>query len=82
MAEETHRYFQHLLDGNLDIGLLLDSDFTFVNRPLARHYGIDTSAFDKGGAHDRDFIKVALRDRKRGGLLGHASVLTVTARIF
>ncbi|MGY8656699.1 MAG: DUF1592 domain-containing protein [Verrucomicrobiia bacterium] len=79
MAEETHRYFQHLLDGNLDIGLLLDSDFTFVNRPLARHYGIDTSAFDKGGAHDRDFIKVALRDRKRGGLLGHASVLTVTA---
>jgi hypothetical protein len=72
MREETRLFARHLLDENLGIGNFLDSDFTFVNKPLARMYGVDVPA-------GNGFEKVTLKDRRRGGLLGQASVLTVTA---
>jgi mono/diheme cytochrome c family protein len=72
MRRETQLFTRHLLDENLSIGNFLDSDFTFVNKPLARHYGIKPP----GGT---EFERVSLPDRRRGGLLGQASVLTVTA---
>ncbi len=50
----------------------LDGDFTFVNRPLARLYGIEPP-------EGPGFQRVSLADRRRGGLLGQASVLTLTA---
>ena len=40
MREETLHFTRHLIDENLDIANFLDSDFTFVNKPLARHYGL------------------------------------------
>jgi len=71
MRTETRLFFQHLLENDLDVGLLLDSDFTFVNGTLAEFYGLDVTG--------HDFRRVELVDRWRGGLLGHASVLTATA---
>jgi len=73
MRQETRLFVRELIDHNLSIGNFLDSDFTFLNKRLADHYGIDVSF---GGS---DFQKVSLTDRRRGGLLGQASVLTVTA---
>ncbi|MEZ6131664.1 MAG: DUF1592 domain-containing protein [Planctomycetaceae bacterium] len=72
MLEETRQFTRHLIDQNLSISNFLDSDFTFVNKALARHYDLPAPA-------DIGFHKVALTDRRRGGLLGQASVLTVTA---
>lgn len=72
MHQETELYFMHLLRENLSADAFLDSDFTFVNKRLAQHYGI---AFTGPNV----FQKVALSDRRRGGLLGQASVLTVSA---
>lgn len=72
MRQETRLFARHLVDENLSVVNFLDSDFTFVNAPLARLYGIEASA---GHA----FQRVTLTDRRRGGLLGQASVLTVTA---
>lgn len=72
MREETVRFTAHLLEENLPIRNFLDANFTFVNRPLARFYGIDPPP-------GNGFEKIALTDRRRGGLLGQASVLTVTA---
>jgi hypothetical protein len=72
MRRETQLFTRHLLDENLSIANFLDSDFTFVNRPLARHYGIEPPA-------GYEFTKVKLASARRGGLLGQASVLTVTA---
>jgi len=69
---ETKLYFQHVLDRNLPIDTFLDSDFTFVNGALARLYGID-------GIQGTEFQQVALGDRRRGGLLGQASILTASA---
>jgi hypothetical protein len=72
MRQETHLFTRYLLDENGSIANFLDSDFTFVDRALARHYGL-------APPERRGFEKVRLSDRRRGGLLGQASVLTVTA---
>jgi hypothetical protein len=72
MRQETRLFARHLLENNLSIAAFLDADYTFVDAPLARHYGLAPPA-------GRGFAKVHLGDRRRGGLLGQASVLTVTA---
>ncbi len=72
MREETERYFAYILRENRSVLELLDSDYTFLNETLARHYGI-------GGVKGSAFRKVALTDRRRGGVLTQASVLTLTA---
>lgn len=74
MQQETRLFTRHMLDKNLGVNNFLDSDFTFVNKPLAQHYGINAPSGD-----GFEFQKVALNDKRRGGLLGQASVLTVTA---
>lgn len=73
MRRETTLFTRHLIDQNLDLGNYLDSDFTFVNRALARMYGMPHE-IEPG-----EFQRVDIDDPRRGGLLGQASVLTVTA---
>lgn len=51
---------------------LLDADYTFVNQRLAEHYGIE-------GVYGPEFRRVTLNDERRRGLLGKASILTVTS---
>jgi hypothetical protein len=72
MRLETFLFARYLTDQNLSVTNFLNSDFTFVNKPLARHYGIQPPA--KPG-----FQFVRLSDPRRGGLLGQASILTLTA---
>jgi hypothetical protein len=72
MRKETEQYFAHILRNNRSVLELLDSDYTFVNESLARHYGID-------GIRGDQFQRVALTDRQRGGVLTQASILTLTS---
>lgn len=72
MQEETRLFTRHLLDENLSVLNFLDSDFTFVNRRLAQHYEMNPPA-------DSGFHKVGIQSKRRGGLLGQGSILTVTA---
>jgi len=73
MRRETQLFFQHLLQTNGSILDFLDSDYSFVNGPLARLYGIQ-------GVDGGEFQRVVLTDaNRRGGLLGQASVLTLTS---
>lgn len=77
MREETRLFTAYLLEQNLNINNFLDSDFTFVNKRLAQHYGLavpEEIQCDAG-----KFVRIPLDNRRRGGLLGQASVLTVTA---
>jgi hypothetical protein len=60
MRRETHLFVGELLDENLSIENFLDSDFTFVNKRLAQHYGIDDAPDGSG------FERVSLTDRRRG----------------
>src|SRR5260370_21696998 len=72
MFHETERFFQYIVEEDGSVLELIDSDYTFVNERLAKHYGIDGV---KGG----EFRKVPLPDKRRGGVLAQASVLTVTS---
>jgi hypothetical protein len=76
MKRETQLFTRDLLDRNVSIARFLDADYTFVNRPLARLYGLPT-AID--GATGHEFRRVPVDPQQRGGLLGQASVLTVSA---
>jgi mono/diheme cytochrome c family protein len=77
MRRETQLFTRHLLDHNQSIVQFLDSDIAFVNKPLARLYGLDNESFPPDQGHL--FRQVKLSDPRRGGLLGQGSVLTVTA---
>ena len=73
MAQETELFLAELIAENRGVDHLIDADFTFVNRRLARHYGLQ----DVAGQQMR---RVSLpADSPRGGLLTQASVLKVTA---
>ncbi len=72
MREETERCFAYILREDRSVLELLDSDYTFLNEALARHYGI-------AGVAGEGFRKVALADRRRGGVLTQASILTLTS---
>lgn len=78
MKRETFLFTRHLLDENLSVMNFLDADFTFANKPLARLYGLDADAAAAVPGGGR-FERIQLHDDRRGGLLGQASVLTVTA---
>jgi hypothetical protein len=70
---ETQLYFEDMVRRNLPARHVVDSDFTFLNERLARHYDIP----DVTGAKMR---RVPLPpESPRGGFLTQASVLKVTA---
>lgn len=73
MRRETELFFSHILRENRSVLDFINADYTFLNQALAEHYGISDV---KGAA----FRKVALDPAaNRGGLLGQASILTVTS---
>ena len=72
MRQETLLFTSHILSENLPAINFIDSDFTFANAPLAEHYGMDP-------IEGTEFERVTLTDPLRGGLLGQASILTLTA---
>jgi mono/diheme cytochrome c family protein len=72
MVRETELFFESQVRGDRPIPELLRANYTFLNEQLAQHYGIDNIY----GSH---FRRVALTDEKRFGLLGQASILTITS---
>ena len=72
MRRETELFVRDLVQEDRGILNLLTADYTFVNEPLARHYGIP----DVPG---RRFRRVTLQEDERRGLLGQGSVLVQTS---
>lgn len=72
MQREAEAFFDDLVRADRSVLECLDSAFVFVDKRLARHYGID------GIEHD-DVRRVPTTDRRRGGVLGMAAVLTITS---
>src|SRR5213075_1544659 len=72
-ARETELFLDSVLRGNRSVLELLSANYTFVNERLAKHYGIPN-------VHGSDFRRVTFPPgRPRGGLLGQASILTITS---
>ncbi len=74
--QETRMFMRDLIDHDASIVNFLDSDYSFLNQPLATHYELGELG-DPAKAHE--FRKVSFKTDKRGGLLGMGSVLTITA---
>lgn len=78
MQRETELFVESIFRGDRNVLELLNADYTFVNERLARHYDIPHVY----GSHFRrvslDRLPSLQRDARRG-LLGHASILAVTA---
>jgi hypothetical protein len=73
MLEETRRFVTHVIEEGRSIMEFLNADYTFLNGRLARHYRVE-------GVEGDEFRLVGLKAQpQRGGLLTHASVLTLTS---
>jgi hypothetical protein len=72
MRAESEMFFDAILREQRSVLELLDSDFTFVNEKLARHYGM-------AGVRGDEMRRVHVERGVRGGVLGLAAVLTVTS---
>jgi mono/diheme cytochrome c family protein len=72
MKAETTLFFDHILKDNRSIAEFLNAKYTFLNERMAKLYGID-------GVTGPEFRRVELTTDQRGGVLSHASVLTVSS---
>jgi hypothetical protein len=73
MRRETEMFFEHIVKNDRPLTELLNSDYTFLNARLARHYGLPEVDGD-----DMRLVKLP-EDNPRGGILTHGTVLTVTS---
>jgi mono/diheme cytochrome c family protein len=74
-VRETELFLDSILrpSENRSVLELLTADYTFLNEPLAKHYGIPNIT----GSH---FRRVTLpKGSPRRGLLGHGSILSITS---
>ena len=72
MKREVVEFFRRLLREDGSLLQLIDADYLTVNEELAAHYGI-------GGVTGREFRKVPIQDRNRGGVIGMAGLLTTAS---
>jgi hypothetical protein len=73
MRDETQKYFDYVVRENRNVMELVDSNYTFVNETLAKHYGIE-------GVKGDEMRRVELpADSPRGGVLTQATFLAVTS---
>jgi hypothetical protein len=73
MQQETELYFSHILREDRSLLELIESDYTFLNEKLAKHYKVD-------GVAGPAMRKVMLpADSPRGGVLTQGTVLAVTS---
>lgn len=73
MRRETEMHFTHVLQEDRSLVELIDSDYTFLNEELAKHYGIE-------GVSGTEMRKVSLpAGHARGGILTQGTILAVTS---
>jgi hypothetical protein len=72
MRKETELFVKGLVDGDRSVMELYTADYTYMNGRLAEHYGVP-------GVAGTEWRKVKHVDSTRRGVLGHASVLTLTS---
>lgn len=69
---ETELVFEDFIREDRPVPELLTADFTYVNERLAKHYGLE-------GIYGDQFRRITITDERRKGLLGQASILTLSS---
>ena len=72
MVQETQLFIEEQVRNDRPIPEMLTANYTFLNDQLAGHYGVE-------GVYGTRFRRHEWNDDRRHGLLGHASLLTVTS---
>ncbi|MCM8530280.1 MAG: DUF1592 domain-containing protein, partial [Lentisphaeraceae bacterium] len=73
LRNETKHFFEYIFKNNLSVREFIKSDYTFVNKNLAKYYGF---TYEGNGG----FVKTTVpKGSLRGGILGQASILTLTS---
>ena len=72
MRTETSMFIEAIIKEDRSILDIIDAPFTFLNGPLARHYGIK-------GVDGEEFQRVTLDGAQRSGVLTQAAILTVSS---
>ena len=72
MVSEPIRFFDSLLRDDASLLRLIDSDYTYLNETLAKHYEIP-------GVVGPQMRRITLTDGRRGGVLTMGGVLTLTS---
>jgi hypothetical protein len=72
LQRETEMLIESQIREDRGVAEMLTTDYTFLNERLAEHYGVK-------GIYGSEFRRVKLEDPNRHGLLGQASILTVTS---
>ena len=72
MRTETNLFIEAIIKEDRSILDIIDAPFTFLNGPLARHYGIS-------GVDGEEFRRVTLDGEQRGGVVTQGAILTVSS---
>jgi hypothetical protein len=72
MRKETMMFVETIIKEDRSLLDFIDAPFTWVNGPLARHYGIK-------GVDGEEFQRVALDGEQRSGVLTQGAILTVSS---
>jgi hypothetical protein len=72
MRTETMMFVETIIKEDRSLLDFIDAPFTWVNGPLARHYGIT-------GVDGEEFQRVALDGQQRSGVLTQGAILTVSS---
>jgi len=72
MRKETSLFVGEIIQKDRSILDFIDAPFTYVNGPLARHYGIT-------GINGEEFQRITLDGETRGGVLTQGAILTVSS---
>jgi hypothetical protein len=72
MRRETELFFESIVREDRSVTDLLTADYTYVDEALAKLYGIPNVEGER-------FRRVTVTDENRRGLLGQASILSVTS---
>ncbi len=73
MMEEARLFFESIVRENQIVARFVDSDYTFLNEPLAKVYGLEQSV------RGPKMRRVKLENPNRGGILGMPAVLAATS---
>jgi hypothetical protein len=73
MVDEARLFFESIVSENRPVSSFIDSDYTFLNEPLAAIYGME------GAVAGSEMRRVQLSDDNRGGILGMPGILAATS---
>ena len=72
LQRETELFVESQIREDRSVVELLSANYSFLNERLAQHYGVPN-------VYGNRFRRVTFSDDRRGGLLSHGSLLTVTS---